>query len=339
LAGKPKALIRSLPEYLTRPAAAEDVLSDVLKTVRLSGSVQFCVMVAGNWQTDAAPALGRMAKDSANSIPLHFVVEGKCWLRMDGRKTLLEAGDVVAFPFGTGHQLGAGAGGPLVKPVTDLPPRPWRQLPILKYGGDAERVRLLCGFLQCEAMRFPPLRNALPRLMHVRTAREPGAEFLRAALRQIVSEADAPRAGGLSVLERLTEIVFIEMLRHLMQASKPGSAGWLAALADPPVGRCLALIHEDPGREWSLQDLASSAGLSRSTLAQRFEEVTGTSPIRYIRDWRLCLAGMALTSGTKSIAAVAHEAGYGTEAAFNRAFSRNFGMPPAAWRQKARQGT
>jgi transcriptional regulator GlxA family with amidase domain len=112
--------------------------------------------------------------------------------------------------------------------------------------------------------------------------------------------------------------------------------GWLAALADPSLARCLALIHDDPGCDWSVESLAKAAGLSRSTLAERFEAVLDTSPMRYVRDWRLYLASVALRTTGRTVAAIGHDAGYGTEAAFNRAFSRAYGAPPAAWRQKAR---
>ena len=146
------------------------------------------------------------------------------------------------------------------------------------------------------------------------------------------------RPGSLSMLERLTEIVFIELLRHQVLAAGPAATGWLAALADPALGRCLALIHEDPERDWSVQDLAAASALSRSALTERFETMLETSPIRYLRDWRLCLASVALTTTGKTVADIAYDAGYGTEAAFSRAFSRTYGMPPATWRQAARGG-
>jgi AraC-like DNA-binding protein len=333
LAGLPQELIES-PHAGRR--ADDDVLSDVLHTVRLSGSLQFCFMPTGAWQTDATPSLAKLADSPSRTMPFHIMVEGTCWLKMDGREWVLAAGDIVAFPFGTGHQLGAGSGGRLVTPVQDLPPKPWREIPVLRYGDGPQRVRLLCGYLLCDAMSFRPLRNALPPLIHVRTASIGDAGWLRATIGQIVAEVDSPRTGGVSMLERLTEITFIELLRHEIIAARPGAVGWLAALADPALGRCLALIHDDPRRDWSILDLAAASGLSRSTLTERFETVLDTSPMRYVRDWRLYLASVALSTTGKGIAAVAHDAGYGTEAAFNRAFSRAYGVPPAAWRQTAR---
>lgn len=177
----------------------------------------------------------------------------------------------------------------------------------------------------------------MPSLLHVRTRGANESGWLRHVIAQIVSEVDAPRAGGLSILERLTEITFIELLRHHV-AGRTSEAGWLAALADPALSRCLALIHGDPRREWSGANLSTEAGLSRSSLSERFESVLDVSPMRYVRDWRLCLASLALGTARRSIAAIAEEAGYGTEAAFSRAFARAYGKPPAAWRQNARRG-
>jgi len=315
----------------------DDVLSHVLRCVRLTGSLQFCFMPTGTWQTEGKGSLSKLADDPSIAIPFHIVVAGSCWLDLDGRQTMLGAGDVLAFPFGTPHQLGSGTGGRKIAPVGDLPPKPWREVPVLRYGEDQGAVRLLCGYLQCDAMRFRPLRDTLPALMHVRTAGASDADWLRATIDQMVREVDRPQAGALSMLERLTEITFIELLRHQVIASPAGSVGWLAALADPALARCLSVIHDDPRRDWSVPDLAAVSARSRSTLAERFEAVLGTSPMRYLREWRLYLASMALTTSGRAIAAIAHDAGYGTEAAFNRAFSRTFGVPPAAWRQDARR--
>jgi AraC-like DNA-binding protein len=318
-----------------------DVLSDVLRTIRLTGSLQFCFMPTGDWHTDDKPAMAKFAQTASggaspgpsSAIPFHILVEGQCWLKIEGRHVSLQAGDVVAFPFGTGHQLGAGSDGLLVTPVRDLPPKPWRELPVLRYGAGPQRVRLLCGYLQCDAVGFRPLLQALPSLLHASTSGAAESNWLRATIQQIVSEVDRPRSGGLSMLERLTEITFIELLRHQIQQASPGATGWLAAIGDPSLGRCLALIHDDPARDWSLADLAAGCGLSRSSLSERFETLLDTSPMRYVRDWRLHLASVALSTSRKSIASIAHDAGYGTEAAFNRAFSRSFGAPPATWRK------
>jgi AraC-like DNA-binding protein len=330
LARQPKGLIENPGRH------DADVLSDVLRTIRLSGSVQFCFMPTGVWQTDDKPSLANAAGRSSGLMPFHLVVEGTCWMKMDGEHTVLAAGDIVAFPFGTGHQLGVGSGGRLITPTKDLPPKPWRNIPMLHYGAEPSRVRLLCGYLQCDAINFGPFREALPKLLHIRTQGADDRAWLHAIIKQIASEADMPRTGSLSMLERLTEVSFVEVLRQHIAQAQAGSVGWLAAVADPALGRCLALIHENPRHDWSVPSLAAGCGLSRSRLTERFEAVLGTSPMRYLRDWRLCLASIALATTSKPIAIIAHEAGYGTEAAFNRAFSRAYGTPPATWRQGAR---
>jgi AraC-like DNA-binding protein len=335
LAAAPDGLI----EKPRRPQAGRplnDVLSDVLRTIRLSGSLQFCFMPTGDWQTEGKRGLASLAEDPSVAIPFHILVEGTCWLRMDGHETVLEAGDAVAFPFASSHRLGVGALGTPIAPVDDLPPKPWREVPILRYGEGGAGVRLLCGYLHCDALRFPPLRDALPPLMHVRTARSENAAWLRATIGQMAAEVARARPGALSMLERMTEIVFIELLRHQALTAGVAAKGWLAALADPALGRCLALIHDEPQRDWSVQELAAASALSRTVLTERFEAMLETSPIRYLRDWRLCLASVALTTTSKTVANIAYDAGYGTEAAFSRAFSRSYGMPPATWRQAAR---
>ena len=308
-----------------------DVLSAVLRSIRLGGSLQFGFIPTGDdWFTDTSPSPYR----PPNVMPFHIVAEGTLWLKMHGEQIPLQAGDILAFPGSGSHFLGVGEGNREYSPGHDFPPRPWNAIPMLQYGTGETRVRLLCGYLQSEVVRFRPLMDALPPLIHVRSREE--ADWLPATIRQIVMEVDNPSAGGLSMLERLTELAFIELLRREIKAARPEATGWLAALADPSLRRCLSAIHAAPTAEWTLPALCCAAGLSRSALMERFEGVLQTSPIRYLRDWRLYLASVALTTSDKSVAAIAEDARYGTEAAFNRAFSKAYGSPPAAWRQKAR---
>lgn len=323
--------LAAMPGTLTEsPKVAGDLLSEALRRVRITGSMQYCFMPSGNWETDATPA----AYKPHDSIGFHIVAGGTCWLEIEGTRTELVEGDIAAFPFGTGHAIGAGQGGTLVDPGGDLPPAPWAEVPVLRYGGGEHQVRMLCGYIQCEAMDFPPFRDMLPKFIHVHTRGASGDDWLAQTIRQIVTEVDNPLRGGVSVLERLTEVAFIEILRRQFLTDAVPRTGWLAAVRDPSLGRCLGLIHAAPQREWTLAALARASGLSRSALAQHFSACLGMSPIRYLRDWRLYLANVELKLADRPLADIAHRAGYGTEAAFNRAFTRRFGLPPAEWRRR-----
>lgn len=324
LAATPAALTEN-----PRAGPIGDLLSEALKRVRITGSMQYCFMPSGDWETDATPAPYK----PRDSIGFHIMAGGMCWLEIDGLRTTLVEGDIAAFPFGTGHRIGAGEDGRIIDPGGDLPPAPWPEVPVLRYGGEERQVRMLCGYIQCEAMDFSPFRETLPKFIHVHTGASQD-DWLAQTIRQIVVEVDRPQRGGVSVLERLTEVAFIEVLRRQFLTDDIPASGWLAAVRDPSLGRCLSLIHAEPRRDWTVAELAHAAGLSRSALGDHFVRYLDMSPIRYLRDWRLYLASVQLKLADKTLATIAYEAGYGTEAAFNRAFARRFGTPPAEWRRR-----
>ncbi len=313
------------PKSLTDLPETAQLLSQALRRIRISGSLQYCFMPQGDWTTDATPAPWR-PKDA---IGFHIVAAGPCWVDLHGRRTILETGDIAAFPFGTPHMLGAGEGGRLIDPGGDLPAQPWPATPTLHYPAPGPQVRILCGYVQCQATGFAPFRAALPEFIHLRTAGQ--NDWLSGTIAQIVTEVDQPQPGGGPILERLTELAFLEILRRQFQT--PAPKGWLAAILDPTLSRALLALHDAPTRDWSLPALAQATGTSRSALTARFTGLLGTSPMRYLRDWRLYLATEALASTPDPIITIATGAGYGTEAAFTRAFTRQFGTPPAEWRK------
>ena len=160
------------------------------------------------------------------------------------------------------------------------------------------------------------------------------AALLRELLRVGVRESSASRPGAGSMLAKLSELMFVEAMRRYVEDLPPGGKGWLAGVRDAQIGRALALLHGDPGRAWTVDELGREVALSRSALAERFATLVGEPPIQYLMRWRLALAAQALRSGNRAIALVAEESGYESESAFNRAFKREFGVPPAAWRRE-----
>ena len=206
----------------------------------------------------------------------------------------------------------------------------------VRHGGGGARTRFVCGYMACDKRTCKPLLDALPRMLRVSLRAAPAAEWIDATIRHAVSETHAPSAGGDVLLARLSELLFVEAVREYVRSLPESQRGWLAGLRDPHVGRALALLHDDPTREWNVETLAQETGLSRSALGDRFVALLGEPPMQYLTGWRMALAAQALSSGNDPVARVAERVGYESEAAFNRAFKREFGAPPAAWRRATR---
>ncbi|MGH7730055.1 MAG: AraC family transcriptional regulator, partial [Candidatus Eiseniibacteriota bacterium] len=209
------------------------------------------------------------------------------------------------------------------------------QLPftIIEDGGGPERLQLVCGFLGCDVRPFNPLLATLPRLLCVRRTEASADDPLEKLIEFTIAESRERRAGGECVRLRLSELLFVEVVRHL--ATLPAEQrGWLAGLRDPVVGRALALLHERPAHPWTLDQLARSSGTSRSVLAERFTHFVEDSPMQYLTRWRMQIAARLLAESTSKVSAVALDVGYDSEAAFSRAFKKAAGVPPATWRQQ-----
>jgi AraC-like DNA-binding protein len=243
------------------------------------------------------------------------------------------AGDVVVFPQGDAHIMSSAPGmrgdpGPEAETL----PGETSQLPVMMSldGGGAERAHLVCGFLGCDARPFNPLLDALPPVLHIRgTAQSP---WLREFTRFAVMEANEKRLGAGSILSKLGELLFADIVRRYVESLPQESRGWLGGLRDRHVGRALNLLHCEPMRPWTLNELAKEAGLSRSAFAERFTAYVGMPPMQYLLKWRLQIAASRLLSGNAGVAAIAADVGYESEAAFSRAFKRVIGQSPADWR-------
>jgi AraC-like DNA-binding protein len=267
----------------------------------------------------------------------HVVTGGSCWAAVvgsDARAIRLEAGDVVAFPQGDAHILSS-APGMRGDPGPDpsLVPGEVAQLPVMLNidGGGSERTHLVCGFLGCDSRPFNPLIEALPPILHIPSSDTAHSSWLKEFTRFAVMEANQKRMGGSGILSKLGELMFAELVRRYVESLPAESLGWLGGLRDRYIGRALNLMHAEPTRAWTLQELAREAGLSRSSFAERFTGYVGIPPMQYLQKWRLQIAASRLVDGA-SIASIAADVGYESEAAFSRAFKRVIGESPADWR-------
>jgi AraC family transcriptional regulator, alkane utilization regulator len=313
-----------------------DVLSDMLRVFRVTGAAllrgEFNLPWA--WETPPASAIASLLHPGATRVIIfHIVADGSCWVEVgDDERRILRKGDIVGFPHGHAHRMGNGEADPL--PLASLlPPSPWRKLPVLTCGGDGERTHIVCTYLRCDSLLFDPFIAGLPTLMIVRRDKLPSAPWFDATVSYLISEAVKGRPGTSCVMARLTELLFIEILRLHMTQLRDQDVGWFAALNDRYICRALNVFHSRPAEQWTIEMLAREIGLSRSALARRFHQLLNMSPIHYLATWRLHLGACALRDSSEPIAIIAEQVGYTSEEGFSRAFRRNFGSSPSTWRQ------
>lgn len=322
-----------------------DVLSEVLKSVKLDGAVFFNGEFSSPWcarQPDACAMASYLSASTKHVIIYHLVTEGRGYARVEqnGHAISLEAGDIVIVPHGDAHLMG---NGPPVKPVDSA--EQLRQVlaegkMLSQFGGGGELTRLVCGYLTCDPQLSQVFLAGLPPIVKVHIRDNQSGQWLEDTLRYSVDHAETSGPGGSAVAAKLSEALFIETLRRYIAKLPPTQRGWLAGVRDAEVGKALALLHKLPAHPWTIATLAGEVGLSRSVLAERFQHYLSDTPIGYLTRWRLQLAAQTLASTSKSVAEVAGDVGYESEPSFNRAFKREFGVPPARFRSQAkRSGT
>ncbi|MGZ5908381.1 MAG: AraC family transcriptional regulator [Reyranella sp.] len=321
---------------------ATDALSDVLRAVRLAGALYFDVAATAPWvaeQPAREVVLPKILPGARHLIAYHVVTEGRCFASMIGADPIaVEAGEVVVFTKGDPHVMSSSPGMRAFPVTADAfdeaaaSPLPFS----VCYGADRDgppSARLVCGFLACHAQPFNLLLDSLPPVIKARNPQDGASNWLAEFIRVAIGETINKRAGGESVLAKLSELMLIEVVRRHLEAVPPVRTGWLAGLRDPFVGKALSRIHRSPARNWTIEELARDVGLSRSVLAERFADLVGLPPMHYLAKWRMQVASELLSGGSTNIATVAAETGYGSEAAFSRAFKKMVGMPPSAWRR------
>lgn len=310
-----------------------DPLSDVLRAVRLNGAYFYHVQAAPPWSILSEPArelVPRILPEAEHLISYHILLDGVAWGGIDGEPQVrMEPGDVIVFPHGDATLMSSHEGR-CVEPGR-VGSRPRRYPETVLMGPDAAReTQFVCGFLGCEVRPFNPLIAALPKLIHL-----PGVTsgWLATFPKQVVAESRLGSIGSETVLTRMAEIMFVEVVRRYVEQRSTEQSGWLAGLMDPAIGRALVQLHEHPERAWTLADLAREVATSRTVLVERFTRLVGVPPMCYLTRWRVQLAAERLSRGTDKVAAIGAQVGYDSEAAFSRAFKRETGLSPAAWRR------
>jgi AraC-like DNA-binding protein len=310
-------------------------LEQALNGLQLDGAIFFRSEFTEAWSFSSPAAVGEFVQvvepRAERLIMFHIVAKGSCWVAgPDGERHWANEGDVIVLPYGDEYEMGGTASATSVPIFSLLAPPPWTTLPVLRHGGDGDRTDVVCGYLHSEDPLFDPRMRAFPSVFVVRLA-EPAARWVRASIEYaLATSSDATVSDAAST--RLPELLLIEMLRLHLASAPSAEHGWITALHDPALAPALACLHARPDHPWTVSELAHEAAVSRSLLDQRFRDVLGLSPIRYLTEWRMHIAADLLASTDLTVAQVARRTGYDSQEAFSRAFKRRMGSAPSTWR-------
>ena len=305
-----------------------DPLGETLHRLRLNGTLYCRSELTAPWGIDLPAFDGYMM--------FHVVTAGHCWLDVaDEQPRLLQQGSLTLVPHGNGHSIRSSTDAP-AEPLFDIPvERVSDRYEIMRYGGDGDMTQLTCGVVSFDQVAGQQLIAQLPKVLQIDTWDDDKNNWLQSTLRFIATEAQELRPGGETVITHLADILIIQTLRTWIDTAPEANQGWLAALRDKQVGRALAAIHRSPEENWTVQSLAREVGMSRSGFSARFSQLVGDSAKRYLTQWRMQLARAQLQQTSDSLAVLANRLGYQSEAAFCRAFKREFGVPPGSLRQNS----
>jgi AraC-like DNA-binding protein len=278
-----------------------------------------------------------LVPDAEHMIIYHFLTEGRAYLRLEsGERIALSAGDLVMIPHGDPHIVENGSSTPTVDDCEHLEEVLAQGLRLWRFGGGGAVTKFICGYMACDPQLSKVFLSGLPPAFKVSIRNDASGRWLENSIRFSVDHASDSRAGGEAVLAKLSEVLFVETLRAYISNLPAERTGWLAGSRDSEVGKTLALMHRNPSHPWTIASLAKEAGLSRSVLAERFRHYLNEPPMAYLTRWRLQIGAQKLGTTNHSVAQIASEVGYESEAAFNRAFKREFEVPPARFRTRAR---
>jgi AraC-like DNA-binding protein len=323
------------------PKNEMDVLSEVLKVVKLEGAIYYHGEFSAPWSLRSPPSLvlaPHFAAGGGHVIIYHLLTDGQAFASLEhGNRLPLTGGDIVIFPHGDSHIIGNGVQVETVDLEGNLHQIFAQGLKLARAGGGGDVTKFVCGYMSCDPQLSRVFLAGLPAIFKINIRDGAAGRWLENSIRFSVEEADTSRAGGEAVLAKLSELLFVETLRRYITGLPPEQTGWLAGVRDPEIGRALALLHRRPAQPWTIADLAREVGLSRSVLAERFRRYLDEPPMSYLTRWRLQLGAQMLKSSSRSVAEIAAEVGYESEAAFNRAFKREYRVPPAHFRHEFRR--
>jgi AraC-like DNA-binding protein len=318
-----------------------DALSEILGSVKLEGALFYNAEFTAPWGVRSPSSLevaSFLRKGSKHIIMYHLLTKGRahCEVEHGPHAVDLVPGDIVVFPHGDAHILSNGCPSNIVDNGQQLREVFSQGMALASYGGGGDATMLVCGYMECDRELCKHFLGGLPPVFKVNILNDHGGKWVENSIRFSAEQASANRAGSNALLARLSEALFVETLRRYMVELPPHQTGWLAGARDPGVGAALAHLHRAPDHPWTIASLAQQVGMSRSVLAERFRQYLGEPPMTYLSRWRLQLGARMLTSTSYSVARISGEVGYDSEPAFNRAFKREFGAPPARFRTQAK---
>lgn len=314
-----------------------DAFSEILSGVKLNGAVFFTAEFSAPWgfTTPASKVMTeKVAPGAAHLVLYHLLIDGGGYVEMeDGQSVALSPGDVVIFPHGDPHHMSSGRSVKPPFPNYGITPKiKARDLSPLCAGGGGAVSKFVCGYMTCDPHLSRPILNGLPPVFKVNVRTDSSGHWLETSILHLVEEAPSGRMGSEAMLAKLSEALFVDTLRRYVDGMPEQQSGWLAGARDPVVGRSLALLHGRVAHPWTIAELSEAVGISRSALVERFSRYLVEPPMTYLTRWRLQLAAESLKQTSRGVADIAADIGYESEAAFSRAFKREFGQPPGQYR-------
>ncbi len=313
----------------------EDTLSEILRSLRLKGGVFLDARFTAPWciVSQVTPEdISAFVKSPAEIITLHYIVSGQTYVGIgEGERMMVKEGELVLVPRNDAHVMGSSLDGQPLNTRHLIEREPDGGLARIVHGGSGELTHIICGFLATEEQRNP-LLSSLPPLLKVNIRDGVSRDWIKSSVRYAAEGMRHGDIGSSPVVGRLSELLFAEAIRAYAMGLPENERSWLKGLGDHYVGRAIAALNGDLAHPWTVDEIASRVGLSRSAFVERFSAAVGLPPMKYLTLSRLELAKQLLLDRRRAVAQVAAKVGYEAEEAFNRAFKREFGLPPAKWR-------